>query len=80
MPKARSSSPMRAKVYRVRFTVPMRPLEHADIEFKVDDREGQLGTLLVSRGALEWRPYRKQRKHRLTWQKFDDLLYKHHER
>ena len=72
--------PVRQKKYEVRFNVPLRPLEHADIEFIVFEHADRLGTLLVSRGAIEWKPYKKQRNHKLAWRQFDDLLYRHSSR
>ena len=31
------------------------------------------GTLLVSKGGIEWRPYKKQ-KRLLSWEKFDQII------
>ena len=64
------------KDYGVRFSVPLRPLEHADITFEVSDREGLLGRLFVSRGAIEWQAYDKKTKRKFTWRKFDEFLYR----
>jgi len=75
----RARRPRRRKAtrdYEVRFSVPLRPLEHADIKFEVSDRDGLVGRLLVSRGAIEWKPFAKKTKRKFTWRKFDDFLYR----
>jgi hypothetical protein len=72
----RSRSRKATKDYGVRFSVPLRPLEHADIKFEVSDREGLLGRLFVSRGAIEWQAYDKKAKRKFTWRKFDEFLYR----
>ena len=47
---------------------------HKDIEITVNEG-GKLGTLLISRGNIEWRAARKQKKkHRLTWRQFANLM------
>jgi hypothetical protein len=48
----------------------------ADLELTIDDEAGKLGTLLISKGGIEWRPYKKQKRH-LSWEKFDDIIRKH---
>lgn len=72
--------------HRVRFTVPYRDLGRSDIEFKVykQPRRGRgkgralIGTLLISRGAIEWRSRRtwKVSKIKLSWPDFDSYMLK----
>ena len=46
-----------------------------DIEIEVKTDAGKLGTLLVSKGNVEWKPAGNSRnKKRLTWTKFAALL------
>jgi hypothetical protein len=40
------------------------------------DENVKLGTLLVSKGGIEWRPYKKQKRH-LSWEKFDRIIREH---
>lgn len=48
---------------------------HKDVEIVVQTSEGKLGTLLVSKGNIEWLPANKSvNKHRLTWKKFAELM------
>jgi hypothetical protein len=46
-----------------------------DVEIAVKDSSGKLGTLLISKGNIEWRPaWKSVKKHRLTWDKFAALM------
>jgi len=60
----------------VKFSVPYRRLGRSDIKFKVytgnDNR--LFGTLLVSHGAIEWRPTRKQKKIKKDWAEFNRMM------
>ncbi|MBP7777876.1 MAG: hypothetical protein KA371_12155 [Acidobacteria bacterium] len=51
----------------VRFSVPERPLAHADVEFNVYDDNGKFGTLRVSKGAVVWFPYDGKVGRKLGW-------------
>ena len=45
------------------------------MEFTIDsDETGKLGTLLISKGGIEW--HKKQKRH-LTWERFDKIIRKH---
>lgn len=57
--------------------IPEYELRSADVRFGIgSDENGKLGTLLVSRGGIEWRPYKKQKRH-LDWERFDRIIRKH---
>jgi hypothetical protein len=46
-------------------------IAHKDVEVAIRDRGAKLGTLLISKGNIEWRPAKKSvRKHRFSWKKF----------
>jgi hypothetical protein len=48
---------------------------YKDIEIVVRQSSGKLGTLLVSRGNIEWRPaWKSVKKHRFTWQEFAERM------
>lgn len=52
-----------------------RTVLHKDIEFEVHGSQGKLGTLLISKGNIEWMPSPKSvNKHRLTWTQFSALM------
>lgn len=65
--------------HKVSFTLPTRELGREDIEFVVMhvDESGDVkrfGTLLVSKGAVEWRPTNKVYRRKLNWTRFDQLM------
>ena len=48
---------------------------HKDVKIEVKNDEGKLGTLLVSKGNIEWLPKGNHvNKKRLTWAKFAELM------
>jgi hypothetical protein len=60
--------------HTVTFNVPRRTLGREDIEFVVEKDGVRFGTLLVSKGAVEWRPANKVYRRRLRWGRFDQLM------
>jgi hypothetical protein len=65
--------------HKVIFNLPRRELGREDIEFIVTltgkDGDGKrFGTLLVSKGAIEWRPTNKVYRRKLNWTRFDQLM------
>jgi len=65
--------------HKVIFNLPRRELGREDVEFVVmqtgaDGVERRFGTLLVSKGAIEWRPTNKVYRRRLTWLRFDQAM------
>ena len=57
--------------YKVQFTVPQRELGNADVSFSAYQDGHLIGELLVSKGAVEWRPRDLQHSYRLNWTMFD---------
>jgi len=48
---------------------------HKDVKIEVRNDEGKLGTLLVSKGNIEWLPSGNSvNKKRLSWAKFSELM------
>lgn len=46
-----------------------------DVEFEIKSDESKLGTLLISKGNIEWIPVGNSvNKQRLSWEKFADLM------
>jgi hypothetical protein len=65
--------------HKVIFNLPRRELGREDIEFIITltgkDGDGKrFGTLLVSKGAIEWRPTNKVYRRKLNWTRFDQLM------
>jgi hypothetical protein len=58
----------------VRFSIPARPVGKANIVFDVTKNGDKFGELLVSKGALVWKPLKKSAKlYKLDWSKFAKL-------
>lgn len=57
--------------HKVTFSVPERTLGREDVEFVVEKDGVRFGTLLVSKGAVEWRPTNKVYRRRMRWDRFD---------
>jgi hypothetical protein len=56
--------------------MPELELGSSDVRFEIEDGSAKIGTLLVSKGGIEWRPYKKQKRH-LPWEKFDQIIRDH---
>jgi len=54
--------------------LPKRELGREDIEFIVEQDGKRFGTLLVSKGAVEWRPTNKVYRRKLNWTRFDQAM------
>lgn len=54
--------------------LPILELSHADLIIKVKRNNGVLGHLLISKGAIEWRPRNKQILRKLNWDRFDTVM------
>lgn len=63
-----------AMAHKVTFNLPKRELGREDIVFVVEKNERRFGTLLISKGAVEWRPTNKQYRRKISWDKFDQLM------
>ena len=60
--------------HKVIFNLPRRELGREDIEFIVEQDGKRFGTLLVSKGAVEWRPTNKVYRRKLNWTRFDQAM------
>ncbi|CAG0955659.1 hypothetical protein BURK1_00436 [Burkholderiales bacterium] len=59
----------------VSFAIPQKFVLSKDVEFNVRSNEAKLGTLLISKGNIEWVPASNTvRKYRLTWEAFADFM------
>jgi hypothetical protein len=57
--------------------IPELEVGKKDMRFEIEgDGNAKIGTLLVSKGGIEWRPYKKQ-KRLLSWEKFDQIIRDH---
>ncbi len=61
--------------HEVRLKVNTNVVGYKDVEISVRGSSGKLGTVLISKGNIEWRPARKSvRKHRFTWAQFAEMM------
>lgn len=59
----------------VTIEIPKKSIQAKDIQFTVKSDGGMLGTLLISKGNVEWVPANHSvRKRRLSWERFADLM------
>jgi hypothetical protein len=59
----------------VSFEIPQKFVLAKDIEFEVKSDGIKLGTLLISKGNVEWIPANNSvKKRRVTWEKFAELM------
>lgn len=61
--------------HEVRVKIDTAVVAHKDLEIIVKGNSGKLGTLLVSKGNIEWLPKGAYvNKQRLTWAKFAEFM------
>ena len=60
--------------HEVKFMVPERPVEHADIVFRVYSDEEKFAEMRISKGGVDWYPANKKVPYSLTWEKLDELI------
>ncbi len=61
--------------HEVRVKIDTGIIAHKDLEIIVKEDGGKLGTLLISKGNIEWLPKGNSvNKKRLTWQQFAALM------
>lgn len=59
----------------VSFKIPQKFILAKDVEFEIKSNGAKLGTLLISKGNVEWIPTNNSvKKRRLTWEKFAGLM------
>ncbi|MFA5372418.1 MAG: hypothetical protein WC053_08200 [Sideroxydans sp.] len=61
--------------HNVTFDIPQKMVLAKDVEFNIKSGGSKLGTLLVSKGNVEWIPSSNSvNKYRLSWEKFAALM------
>lgn len=65
-----------AKHY-VNYSIPLEELGKQNIEFYVYHDDEKLGTLMISKGAVVWKPGKnKKNAFKMTWSYFDEVMQK----
>lgn len=61
--------------HEVKLHLHTKVVHSKDVEFEVKSNDSKLGTLLISKGNIEWIPVGNSvNKQRLSWEKFSDLM------
>ena len=61
--------------HQIRIKLPTYEVANKGVEIDVRKNTRMLGTLLINKGDIEWRPAQKSVEiHRLTWAEFADLM------
>lgn len=64
--------------HEVRAKIDTKVVAHKDLEIVVRTDTGKLGTLLISKGNVEWLPKGNYvNKRRLSWSKFAEFMEEH---
>jgi hypothetical protein len=64
--------------HEVRVKIDTAVVAHKDLEIVVRSNDGKIGTLLVSKGNIEWLPKGNSvNKHRLSWAQFAKFMEDH---
>lgn len=54
--------------------IPAAQIINTDVTVDVKSGDERLGTLLISRGSIDWRPRNGRYVRRLSWERFNDLM------
>jgi len=60
--------------HNVYFELPTRELGKADANFAIYQNNTKLGTITISKGALEYYPASKKKPIKIGWTKFDKIM------
>lgn len=63
--------------HEVSFEIPKRLVFSKDVQFEVKSDGSKIGTLLISRGNVDWIPANNSfNKHRMPWERFARMMEK----
>jgi len=64
--------------HEVNLNLHTKVVAHKDVELEVRSDGAKLGTLLISKGNVEWLPANNSvRKYRMSWEKFAAFMVEH---
>lgn len=64
--------------HEVTLDIATKLVSHKDVKVEVKNNEGKLGTLLISKGNIEWLPAGNHvNKKRMTWKNFANFMEEH---
>jgi len=61
--------------HSISMKLPQGAVLNTDIEFEIRANGAKLGEVHLSKGTIDWRPYKsKGSEYRLSWEKFAELM------
>lgn len=64
--------------HEVNLNLHTKIITHKDVEIEVKSDGSKLGTLLISKGNVEWLPANNSvTKYRLSWEQFAEIMVEH---
>lgn len=60
--------------HNVYFSVPKRELGYSDIIIEVFSDDERMGTITISKGAMEWYPANAKKPYKMEWSQFDRAI------
>ncbi|MDM9609243.1 hypothetical protein QU617_24435 [Pseudomonas guariconensis] len=63
--------------HEVNLTLHTKLVQRKDVEIEVRRDDDLLGYLLVSQGTIDWKKKGAQKKRKMTWKKFAELMEIH---
>lgn len=66
--------------HEVNLTLHTKLVQRKDVEIEVRKDGDLLGDLLISQGTVDWRPKSAQKKYKMSWTKFAELMQKYGKR
>jgi hypothetical protein len=64
--------------HNVYATLPEAELRKKDAFFDIYQDGSKLGTITISKGAIEWYPWKAKRPYKLRWATFDKIIKEHY--
>lgn len=61
-------------IHKVSVELPMHELGKTDAYFTVRSNGKKVGELTISKGAIQWYPYKAKRPITLTWKQFNQAM------
>lgn len=64
--------------HNIYFELPAVELGKVDARFHIKKDGRQFGTITISKGDLEWYPYKAKKPLKISWTVFDKLIKEHY--
>lgn len=64
--------------HTLKFELPPVELGKADALFHIKKDGKQFGTITISKGNLEWYPYKTKKTYKISWTTLDQIIRQHY--